>query len=86
MMQKRIVIADDDPTMRSALGEALRSAGYDAISFPNSEEAERYVPAANGSKGSRPRLLRGDLDGRCFRLSHQRGGQWTRPDTSASPE
>jgi DNA-binding NtrC family response regulator len=46
MMQKRIVIADDDPTMRSALGEALRSAGYDAISFPNSEEAERYLKSS----------------------------------------
>jgi DNA-binding NtrC family response regulator len=46
MTQKRIVIADDDPTMRSALGEALRSASYHVISFPNGEEAERYL---NGS-------------------------------------
>jgi len=42
-MQKRIVIADDDPTMRAALGEALSSAGYDATLFPNGEEAERYI-------------------------------------------
>ena len=28
-MQKRILVADDDPTMRAALDEALRSAGYD---------------------------------------------------------
>jgi DNA-binding response OmpR family regulator len=41
-MHNRIVIADDDPTMRSALGEAMRSAGFDAALFPNGEEAERY--------------------------------------------
>lgn len=29
-MQKRIVIADDDPTMRAAVGESLSSAGYNA--------------------------------------------------------
>ena len=44
-MQKRIVIADDDPTMRAALGEALSSAGYHATLFPNGEEAERYIKA-----------------------------------------
>jgi DNA-binding NtrC family response regulator len=42
-MQKRIVIADDDPTMRSALGEVLHSAGYSATVFPSGEEAERYL-------------------------------------------
>ena len=42
-MQKRIVIADDDPTMRAALGEALSSAGYHATLFRNGEEAERYI-------------------------------------------
>ncbi len=42
-MQKRIVIADDDPTMRSALGEALSSSGYDAIVFANGTEAEIYL-------------------------------------------
>ncbi|HEY7557957.1 MAG TPA: sigma-54 dependent transcriptional regulator [Candidatus Binatia bacterium] len=42
-MHNRIVIADDDPTMRSALGEAMRSAGFDAALFPNGEEAERYL-------------------------------------------
>jgi DNA-binding NtrC family response regulator len=42
-MHNRIVIADDDPTMRSALGEAMRSAGYDPELFPDGEEAERYL-------------------------------------------
>jgi two-component system response regulator FlrC len=42
-MQKRIVIADDDPTMRSALAEVLHSAGYSATLFASGEEAERYL-------------------------------------------
>jgi DNA-binding NtrC family response regulator len=42
-MQKRIVIADDDSTMRSALGEALSSTGYNTVVFPNGAEAERYL-------------------------------------------
>jgi two-component system response regulator FlrC len=42
-MHNRIVIADDDPTMRSALGEAMRSAGFDAALFANGEEAERHL-------------------------------------------
>jgi DNA-binding NtrC family response regulator len=42
-MQKRIVIADDDPTMRSALGEALNSTGYNTVVFPNGIEAEQYL-------------------------------------------
>jgi DNA-binding NtrC family response regulator len=42
-MQKRIVIADDDPTMRSALGEALSSSGYDAMVFPNGAEARLHL-------------------------------------------
>jgi two-component system response regulator FlrC len=42
-MHNRIVIADDDPTMRSALGEAMRSAGFDAAVFANGEEAERHL-------------------------------------------
>ena len=47
-MQKRIVIADDDPTMRSALGEALRSAGYEAVMFSTGEEAEGYLKDCGG--------------------------------------
>ncbi|MBI2368465.1 MAG: sigma-54-dependent Fis family transcriptional regulator, partial [Deltaproteobacteria bacterium] len=43
MTQKRIVIADDDPTMRSALGEALSNAGHDAAVFADGEEAERHL-------------------------------------------
>ena len=43
MTQKRIVIADDDPTMRSALGAALANAGHDAAVFPGGEEAERHL-------------------------------------------
>jgi len=42
-MHNRIVIADDDPTMRAALGEALRSAGFAAALFANGEEAERHL-------------------------------------------
>ena len=42
-MQKRIVIADDDPTMRSALGEVLHSAGFSATLFASGEEAERHL-------------------------------------------
>ena len=42
-MRNRIVIADDDPTMRAALGEALVSAGYQAEVFANGEEAERHL-------------------------------------------
>lgn len=42
-MRNRIVIADDDPTMRSALGEAMRSAGYDAELFCNGAEAEQHL-------------------------------------------
>ena len=47
-MQKRIVIADDDPTMRSALGEALRSAGYETVMFSTGEEAESYLKDCGG--------------------------------------
>ena len=42
-MNNRIVIADDDPTMRSALGEAMRNAGFEAALFANGEEAERHL-------------------------------------------
>ncbi len=42
-MQKRIVIADDDPTMRAALGEVLYSAGYNAVLFASGEEANQYL-------------------------------------------
>jgi two-component system response regulator FlrC len=42
-MRNRIVIADDDPTMRSALGEAMRSAGYEAEIFSNGVEAEQHL-------------------------------------------
>lgn len=42
-MQKRIVIADDDPTMCQALNEALSTAGYQTFACPNGEEAERVI-------------------------------------------
>ena len=42
-MRNRIVIADDDPTMRAALGEALGSAGYHTDVFANGEDAERHL-------------------------------------------
>ena len=42
-MRNRIVIADDDPTMRAALGEALASAGYHTDVFADGEAAERHL-------------------------------------------
>jgi two-component system response regulator FlrC len=42
-MGHRIIIADDDPTMRSALGEAIRSAGYEVELFCNGADAEHYL-------------------------------------------
>ncbi len=42
-MHNRVVIADDDPTMRSALGEALRTAGYNAEVFCHGGEAEQHL-------------------------------------------
>ena len=42
-MQKRILIADDDPTMRAALDEALRSAGYDVAVCADGDEAMRVL-------------------------------------------
>jgi DNA-binding NtrC family response regulator len=43
MSGMRVIVVDDDPTMRSALGEALTSAGYDAVLFADGEEAERHL-------------------------------------------
>jgi two-component system response regulator FlrC len=45
-MSKRIVIVDDDPTMRAALCEALSDLGHDICFFPNGEEADRYLTHA----------------------------------------
>lgn len=42
-MHKRIVIADDEPTMRAALTEALKSAGYQPQLCVNGEEAEHLL-------------------------------------------
>ena len=42
-MQKRIVIADDDPTMRKALHEALYAAGYETVLCPSGEEASQRI-------------------------------------------
>jgi DNA-binding NtrC family response regulator len=42
-MPNRIVIADDDPTMRAALGAAMHSAGFDAAVFANGEDAEHHL-------------------------------------------
>lgn len=42
-MQKRIVIVDDDHTMRTALHEALRAAGYETVQCASGEEANRVV-------------------------------------------
>lgn len=42
-MLKRIVVADDDPTMRAALGEALSDVGYSVTAFPDGVETERHL-------------------------------------------
>jgi two-component system response regulator FlrC len=42
-MMKRIVIVDDDPTMREAMHETLSVAGYDVIQCEDGEAAERVI-------------------------------------------
>jgi two-component system response regulator FlrC len=42
-MQKRILIADDDPTMRAALDDALRTSGYHVTPCADGEEAEPFI-------------------------------------------
>jgi two-component system response regulator FlrC len=42
-MRKRIVIADDDPTMCATLHEALRTAGHETVRCANGEEASRVI-------------------------------------------
>ena len=43
---RNIVVADDDCTMRAALGAVLHSAGYRVSLFTDGEEAERYLKQA----------------------------------------
>lgn len=45
-MMKRIVVADDDPTMRSALCEALRGAGHGVTPCADGDEVERHLKQA----------------------------------------
>ncbi len=42
-MTKRILIVDDDPTMREALHESLSSAGYETAQCTDGESAERFL-------------------------------------------
>jgi len=42
-MLKKLVIADDDPTMRAALREALSGLGHNVNLFSNGEEAEAHL-------------------------------------------
>jgi len=42
-MRKRIVIADDDSTMRVALHETLAVAGYETVQCPDGEAAEQVI-------------------------------------------
>lgn len=44
-MEKRIVIVDDDPTMREAMTETLSIAGYHTIQCGDGEAAERVIRA-----------------------------------------
>ena len=47
MMTKRILIVDDDPTMREAMIETLSAAGYDTAQCADGESAERVVKAGD---------------------------------------
>jgi len=42
-MKKRILIVDDDPTMREAMNETLSVAGYETVQGADGESAERLV-------------------------------------------
>ncbi len=44
-MGKRIVVADDDPTMRRALEEALKAAGYEPVPCEDGAEATQRIKA-----------------------------------------
>ncbi len=44
-MLKRILIVDDDPTMREAMCETLAAAGYDAQPCADGDAAERFLQA-----------------------------------------
>src|SRR5262245_16170179 len=44
-MTKRILIVDDDPTMREAMNETLSATGYDTVQCADGESAERVVRA-----------------------------------------
>src|SRR5262245_15348559 len=44
-MSKRIVIVDDDPTMRTALHETLSLAGYETVQCGDGETAEQVIKA-----------------------------------------
>jgi two-component system response regulator FlrC len=46
-MQKRILVADDDPTMRAALDEALRGAGYEVAVCVDGETAMPLLAAGD---------------------------------------
>lgn len=46
-MEKRIVIVDDDPTMREAMTETLSIAGYRTIQCGDGESAERVIKAGS---------------------------------------
>ncbi len=41
--EKRIVVADDDPTMRAALRESLASTGHSVVLFADGETAEAHL-------------------------------------------
>ncbi len=46
-MRKRIVIADDDPTMRTALHETLSTAGYETVLCEDGQAACQSLKAGN---------------------------------------
>jgi len=42
-MQKRIIVVDDDPSMRSALLESIRAAGFEVLGYQNGNDAEKII-------------------------------------------
>jgi two-component system response regulator FlrC len=46
-MLKRILIVDDDPTMREAMNETLSAASYETVQCADGESAERVVKAGD---------------------------------------
>jgi CheY-like chemotaxis protein len=81
MMDHRVLVVEDDPTIREVLLEVLGEHGYEAVGAANGREALDALDAS----GDRPCVILLDLmmpvmDGRSFREQ-----QLLRPELSAIP-